>query len=107
MRYLKRKRNNKGETLIETLVAILILTISAMLLAGMSATAIRINRSTEVVDATYRTEVVATEKRENGRTGKITIAEGVGGKTYDYNVDYFGIKDGLTSYKAKTEVVAP
>lgn len=91
-------KENKGETLIETLVAILILTLSAMLLTGMSATANRINLRADAIDAAYRSEVEAVEKKELGKIGTITIA--VDAEAYTYEVEYFGETPGLVSYQA-------
>lgn len=99
MRIKKSKRSFKGETLIETLVAILILTISAMVLAEMTATSVRINRSVENIDAEYRTNLAAVENRTSPEDGTISIKSGE--KTFSYEVEYYGKVDGLTSYKLK------
>lgn len=97
---IKKKANTKGETLVETLVAILILTFSAMLLAEVSATAIRMNQEIEAVDTKYRDELAGVEKREVPFSGEVTIKSG--GNTYHYQVDFYGDGVGLTSYQSKT-----
>ncbi len=99
MKYMKKKLSTKGETVIETLVAILILTISAMLLAEVSATSVRMNQKIETVDAKYRDELAVVEKRESPQSGEVTITSG--GNAYTYEVDFYGNEGNLTSYQAK------
>lgn len=96
---MKKIRNSKGETLIETLVAIIILTVSAMLLAEVSASSIRINKQTGKIDTKYRDQLAVVENRENPEPGEVTITNG--GTTYTYQVEYYGDQVGLTSYTAK------
>lgn len=99
MRFFKQRQNNKGETLIETLVAIIVLTVSAMLLAEVSASSIKINNQAEAVDTRYRNELANVEKRESPVVGDIQIKSG--SNTYTYEVEYYGDLVGLTSYTSK------
>lgn len=96
---MKLIQNKKGETLLETLVAILILTVSAMLLAEVTASSTRINLDAEKVDKKYREDLEQVEKRETPISGEVTIQSG--GTTYTYNVNYYGDKSGFTSYATK------
>jgi len=96
---LKLIQNKKGETLLETLVAILILTVSAMLLAEVTASSTRINLDAEKVDKKYREDLEKVEKRETPISGEVTIKSG--GTTYTYDVNYYGDKSGFTSYATK------
>ncbi len=99
MKLEKKRRSIKGETLLETLVAILILTISAMMLAEMTASSVRINRTVEKIDKEYRENVSAAEKRKFYKNETVTIK--TTDKEYTYKVEYYGKADGLTSYKAE------
>ncbi|WP_312043664.1 type IV pilus modification PilV family protein [Anaerotignum sp.] len=96
---MKLIQNKKGETLLETLVAILILTVSAMLLAEVTASSTRINLDAEKVDKKYREDLEKVEKRETPISGEVTIKSG--GTTYTYDVNYYGDKSGFTSYATK------
>lgn len=96
---MKLIQNKKGETLLETLVAILILTVSAMLLAEVTASSTRINLDAEKVDKKYREDLEKVEKRETPISGEVTIQSG--GTTYTYNVNYYGDSSGFTSYATK------
>lgn len=99
MKLMNLKRNAKGETLIETLVAIIILTVSAMLLAEVTTSSTRINLSVEKVDKEYRDALKTVETREFPVSGEVTIQ--TGGTSYTYEVNYYGDMVGLTSYVAK------
>ncbi len=99
MKLINSKRNTKGETLIETLVAIIILTVSAMLLAEVTTSSTRINLRVEEADEEYRDALETVEKRVSPVSGEITIQSG--GSSYTYEVNYFGDMVGLTSYEAK------
>ncbi|MDD4844931.1 MAG: hypothetical protein PHU31_11490 [Anaerotignum sp.] len=103
MKYMKEKLGTKGETIIETLVAILILTVSAMLLAEVSAAAVRMNQKIEDVDKNYRDELAVVEKQDASFKGEITIKRLSDGHTYTYDVNFFGNEGDLTSYQAKAE----
>jgi hypothetical protein len=100
---MKKKLGTKGETLIETLVAIIILTVSAMLLAVVTATSVRMNQKIEDVDKNYRDELAVVEKRDTSFEGKITIQRLSDGHSYTYDVNFFGNEGDLTSYQAKAE----
>lgn len=96
---MKLIQNKKGETLLETLVAILILTVSAMLLAEVTASSTRINLDAEKVDKQYREDLEKVEKREAPTAGVVTIQSG--GTSYTYDVNYYGDRTGFTSYVTK------
>ncbi len=98
---MKLIHSKKGETLLETLVAILILTVSAMLLAEVTASSTRINLNAEKVDKKYRNDLEKVEKRETPTTGVVTIQNG--GTSYTYDVNYYGDRSGFTSYVAVTK----
>ena len=95
------KRASKGETLVETLVAIVIITFSAIILVNMTIASTNINRKVESSDTNFREELAAAEGLQNPVDGQITIK---GEKTYSYKVEYYGKEDGLRSYRIPSEV---
>lgn len=62
-RFLKKLKSRAGETLVETLFAILIATFASILLAGSTSTAIELNRQARARDAANQLclEKLATE----------------------------------------------
>ena len=93
-----RKRSKKGETILETLIAILIITFSSVMLVNLTITATRMNKVTEQEDDKFRQALMEAEKAESGSSGEVTIKSG--GSSYTYEVEYFGEDDGLYSYRA-------
>ena len=96
------KRASKGETLVETLVAIVIITFSAIILVNMTIASTNINRKVESSDTNFRDELAAAEGLQNLAKGQITVKSESG--TYKYSVEYYGKEDGLRSYRIPSEV---
>lgn len=96
------KRASKGETLVETLVAIVIITFSAIILVNMTIASTNINRKVESSDTNFREELAAAEGLQNPAKGQITAKSESG--TYRYSVEYYGKEDGLRSYRIPSEV---
>lgn len=92
---IKKLRSNRGETLTETLAAILILTLSSLVLLTMTVTAVRINRMAGQSDKTFHAEIAAVETQQSPGTGKIEISG------YKYDVVLYGTGGGLTAYGLK------
>lgn len=117
MKLIKKVFRSKGETLIETLVAIMILAISAMLLAQITTSSVRINRIAEKADGEYRRELKMVENRERLSTGNVTIKRDKHSDetpdeipaelptkpkdTYTYGVRYFVGEGNLKAYQAQ------
>ena len=97
-----RRRASKGETLVETLVAIVIITFSAIILVNMTIASTNINRKVESSDTNFRDELAAAEGLQNPAKGQITVKSESG--TYKYWVEYYGKADGLRSYRIPSEV---
>ena len=101
------KRASKGETLVETLVAIVIITFSAIILINMTIASTNINRKVESSDTNFREELAAAEGLQNPAKGQITVkskSETGASKSYKYTVEYYGKEDGLRSYRIPAEV---
>ena len=68
-RAARKLRSRTGETLVETLAAILIVTFSGILLVTSIMTALKINKTAEESHAKYRAELNVAEARVDGRDG--------------------------------------
>lgn len=91
---LKKMRRQRGETLIESLCAILVI---ALISAGFCASVMAVAKITERTraedDQFYSTAVAGSE------TGTATVS--IGGTNYPYSITYTHYKSGLVNY-AKT-----
>lgn len=85
---MKKLKNRKGETLMETLVAILVFTLSSVLLYSMASTATDINRTARQDDKQFQEQVVAVEQAKGSKTtGTVSITIGSG--STNVNVDVY------------------
>lgn len=104
----KKPRKCRGETLTETLAAILLVTLSATVLCTLVVTAARINRAAGEGDARFRQNQAAVERRRAGTDGTLTsdgsVTVTVGGVTSSYPVTVYTVENGaLTSYAYRGE----
>ena len=96
----RKLRSRSGETLAEVLIALLIISLSSMLLVVMISTAGRIDMATRARDKMFYEELNLAETHTGGTetTGTIKIS---GGSTDQYiEVTVYG-GNGLTSYEKK------
>lgn len=97
-------RSSRGETLVETLAAILVLALSALLLANVTVSSARLNRSARKSDTAFRQELKTAETVPDTADGKVTVSDTTGGgksRLGEYSVLYTRTEDGkLTSYRA-------
>lgn len=83
----RKLRSRRGETLVETLAAILIVTLSSMALLAMLSAAARINTAAGAADAAFRTALTAAESRAAALEGgpvELTV------DAYSYDVHFYG-----------------
>lgn len=99
MKRLKEKlRQTHGETLVETLAAILILALSSAMLAVMCNMAVNINK--QAADANYRLYREISIAEQAAGTEKITVKLVFPDATISVNqVEYTGSENELYSYK--------
>lgn len=72
---MKQKlKNNSGETLVETLFALLVVVLAMTMLAGSIVSAARINKSAEDLDTAFRIT-------NDGKSGSVTVTHSSGEKT--------------------------
>lgn len=91
-----KKRSKRGETLVETLAAILIVVLTSTFFLTATITTAKINRSARTADDTLRVAQEQVEQRQNGRQGSVKIKTAAG--TAEYNVTFYGESEKLQSY---------
>ena len=97
MKNLFRKLKNKaGESLIESLAAILIFTMASIVMYSMVTTAADINRTAKEMDETNQQHLIAVEKGLPGaKNGSADITFSLNGtEIAETNVDIYGGQDG-------------
>jgi len=97
MRNRRGARRSRGETLVETLAAILIVTLSSIVLVTAAVTAARINRGAAQRDAALEAEIRTAEEQAAGTAGVVGVEED-GSKKGTYSVFYYGGDGTLASY---------
>lgn len=95
-------RRIKGETLIETIAAILVASISSMMLLTAAIAATKVNRSTSSSDEAFLQQQLVAEQQsdDDSKTStSVTLKSELNGQVYGtYNIARYG-KDGeLQSY---------
>ena len=106
MKYLFRKLKNKaGESLIESLAAILIFTMASLVMYTMVTTAADLNRPAKEMDEANQHHLIAVEKGlPEAQNGSATITFSLDGtQIAQTQVDIYGGKDGsLFTYFVNT-----
>lgn len=101
---MKKLRCASGETLVETLAAILIVTLASLLFLQMTMASVRINRDARQMDADYQAALAAAEdqrERTADSPGTATLSGSeTEGTEWSYSIDYYG-GGNLTSYAAR------
>ena len=94
----RRVRSRRGESLIETLAAILILTMASIVLYSMITTSADINMKADAMAKTNQTNLVAVEQADGTHTqGTVTFT--INGDTLcSQNIWVFGSTDKLYAY---------
>ena len=83
---MRAKRTSRGETLVETLAAILVVSLTSVFLLTSVMAAQRVNRQAGEGDEQLRLEQDAVERRESGKPGTVQIGKQstvqIGGGSY-------------------------
>lgn len=93
------KRTKSGETLVETLLAILIITLVSIAFFTSAVTAANINKKVTDADKKLEEQLITAEKGEGTREGLVTVVTDEG--NFDYDVNFSGANGDLTSYRLK------
>lgn len=99
-RFFKKLQSSKGETLIETLCAVLIVGTACGIFATMIVAATRINELALSADQKLHNELSAAEKHVGGSTmSTVTVSwtDGIG-SYQDFKIKITGNSDQLMSY---------
>ena len=97
----KKLKSADGESLIESLVAILVFTMASIVMYSMVSAAANINMTAKEMDEKNQHHMVAVEKGSmDVRNGGATVTFTIDGTTFDtVNVDIYGGKeDSLFAY---------
>ena len=89
-------RTQKGETLTETLVGVLIVALASVVLASMIGAASRMSAGAAERDQVLYEEITAAERRTGGETGSVTVT--VDETSQSVSVTYYGAEGKLRSY---------
>lgn len=100
----KKTRAQKGETLIETLVSIMVISLSSVILLGAINAAARINRQVGEMDTSYRTDRAVAESGGGSLEGEVSVKVKGSNAAYQYKVLFAGEVGDLRSYD---KVVTP
>jgi len=75
---LKRLRSAKGESLIESMAAILIFTLASIILLAMISTSARLNKTAKDIDHAIETELLAAEQKKTATAGSNKVTFSIG-----------------------------
>ena len=101
---MNKLRSKAGESLIESLAAILIFTMASVGMFSMVSAAARINETAKQSDREYQEQMAHAEQGEvAGESGVVTMTLSRGGTEEDIrvivaDVDLYGTEDGLFAY---------
>lgn len=97
---MRKRLGNRGETLIETLAAILIAAMASMMLMTAVAVSSKLNRAAQEADAALRLSQEAAELRQSaGEEDTVEITNGTNSSLYP--VTRYGSADSVTAYALK------
>jgi hypothetical protein len=100
---MKKLLHSHGETLTETLVAILIIAISAGILSMFAGSSMKLNLTADNVSQTFYKEwSLAEEQAEGGSEGVAVFDGNLEGLEREVPIQLTGAKDELISYKEAT-----
>jgi Tfp pilus assembly protein PilX len=101
---LNKLRSKAGESLIESLAAILIFTMASVGMFSMVTAAARINETAKQTDREYQEQMAHAEQgEESAESGVVTMTLSRGGTKEDIrvivaDVDLYGTEEGLFAY---------
>lgn len=72
---MKKLKNRRGETLVETLVAVLVFTLSSVLMYSMAAAANNINQTARAADEVFQQQIVDVEQAAGTQSsGSVSVS---------------------------------
>ncbi len=99
MKIMKKLRARSGETLTETLCAVLVMSLSSVLLATMISAASHMNATALEKDSALYSELTTAEEQSAAKSEPKAVEVTINGARVTFSATYYGDKDGaLTSY---------
>lgn len=99
MKLLKKLRARSGETLTETLCAVLVMSLSSVLLATMISAASHMNATALEKDSALYSELTTAEERSAAKSEPKAVEVTINGAKVTFAATYYGGENGaLTSY---------
>ena len=104
---VKRLKSNAGETLVESMAAILIFTFASIIMLSMVSSAADINAAAKKADEEYFSQMVVVELAQGTTPGTVTFSVAPSGgsptlSSENISVVVSGDTDGLYAYYAGT-----
>lgn len=96
-RALHKLRSRRGESLMEVLIAILIMALSCAMIAGVTRAAILINRRASDATEKFYTDMSRAQQSSTS-SGTLTVAGTGGVGSVDIPITISGTADGLRAY---------
>ncbi|MEG1396633.1 MAG: hypothetical protein RSC82_06620 [Oscillospiraceae bacterium] len=96
---LKKLRQSRGETLIETLVAVLVMTCASVLLATMLLAASNLNGKALEQDQIFNEQLTVAETQQKPQGGTVSVQAENESKSIPIDVIFYGDSTGIRSYK--------
>lgn len=96
---LKKLKSRAGESLVETLVAVLIIALAAGLLAGGATTTVKLNQRAAESGRVFFEELSQAEAGETYGTGTAQVR--LGSNFYQLDITFTGDEDGLRAYRVE------
>jgi type II secretory pathway pseudopilin PulG len=100
---MRKLKNRSGETLIETLVAILIVSLASVVLVQTVITSAQMSSSSGSADKKFSEALAAAETQSSTGSGTVTVTKDGAGESFSVPVNIYGGGSGdktLTSYSA-------
>lgn len=97
---MRKLKNRSGETLVETLISVLIVTLASVVLVQTVISSVGIGSKSRGADREF-SSALASAEGESAQTGQGTVTISGNGKSYSAAVNYYGGGSGsraLTSY---------
>lgn len=94
--FVKRLLNSRGESLVESMCAILIVTLASVAFLTMVNASAKINRQTTEAETEYRLELEAAEERSNAAANPdysvvVTFSDSTAGYSEECTIENVGI----------------
>lgn len=95
---MRKLQNRSGEALVEALAALLIVTLASLLFLQMTLASVKIGDAAREADSAFLETLNAAELSSETRGGGRVELSGGSGRSYGWEVTFYGNSDALVSY---------